>query len=94
LGWYYYLEDRLQFPFTAKCRGEKQTNRLKKEDECKVIAMADPEECDSDMYVIIEDEGDHLAVNLSQLIPAKEDDTQTWKAIAAWHYWIDQGYQF
>jgi len=57
MGWYYFLEDRLNFPFTAKCREEKRTNRVKKDQIYQVVGMADTEECGHDMYVLIKEEG-------------------------------------
>lgn len=98
MGWYYFLKDRLMCPFSAVCREEKRTNRLKKDQTYTVVGMADVKECDRDMYVLIEEEDetgkDQLAVALSQLAPSGDVDEDMLDAIMAWHYWVDRGYQF
>jgi hypothetical protein len=51
MGWYYYLEDALTFPFTARCTIERATSPLKKGDEVEVVAMAPDDECWHDMFL-------------------------------------------
>lgn len=94
IGWYYYLENTLDFPFTATCRKSKRTNRLATGQTCTVVSMAEVDECDDDMYVMIGEDGDELAVNLDQLTPVDDSDPDTTLAVEAWHYWKDRGYQF
>jgi hypothetical protein len=55
--------------------------------------MAPEDECDHEMFVEIDWEGDTLAVPLIQL-EATEVDEETQQAIADWHYWVNQGYEF
>ena len=92
VGWYYYLQDNLLFPFTASCIGEMETSPLRKDDEVKVIGMASEDSCQHDMFVKVRWEGRGLAVPLSQLNVSAEADEDTREAIGDWHYWIDQGY--
>jgi hypothetical protein len=93
MGWYYYLEDNLHFPFPATCITERETSPLHKGDEVEVLAMAPEDECQHDMFVKIRWERRDLAVPLSQLKPIGEADEETREAIADWHYWINQGYE-
>ena len=90
MGWYYYLEDRLQFPFTAKCIAKRPISPLRVKDEVQVIGMPPEEECEHEMFVMIRWEKDGLAVPLSQLKPLDADDP-TREAVEDWHYWLRQG---
>ena len=67
MGWYYYLEDKLEFPFKAKCIRERPISPLKKGEAVDVIAMAPEKECQQDMFVQIRWNGRKFAVSLSQL---------------------------
>jgi hypothetical protein len=40
MGWYYSLEDRLHFPFMAKCTAERSISPLRVGDEVDVVGMA------------------------------------------------------
>ncbi len=93
MGWYYYLEDKLEFPFKAKCIQERPVSPLKKGETVDVLAMAPEEECQHDMFVQIRWEDRKLAVPLAQLkdVSAGED---TKEAIEDWYYWVVMGYQF
>ena len=42
LGWYCYLENTLQFPFTASCIAKRAVSPLRVKDEVEVIGMALP----------------------------------------------------
>jgi hypothetical protein len=59
----------------------------------EVVGMAPEDECEREMFVEIDWDGDTLAVPLIQL-NAPEADAQTQQAIADWHYWVNQGYEF
>jgi len=93
MGWYYYLEDTLDFPFTAVCVRKRRSSPIKEGEEVEVVGMASEEECEDEMYVEIEWEGDTLAVPLIQL-EAPEAEMETQQAIADWHYWVNRGYEF
>ena len=40
MGWHYYLEEKLQFPFTATCTKARPISPLKVGDEVEVTGMA------------------------------------------------------
>ena len=93
MGWYYYLEDQLHFPFPARCISERAVSPLRKSDEVEVLNMASEEECQHEMFVGIRWEQQRpLVVPLSQLRPIAEADEDTREAIEDWHYWLAQGY--
>lgn len=94
MGWYYYLEEQLQFPFTAICIAKRAVSPLKVKDEVEVIGMPSEEECGREVFVTIRWEEDGLAVPLSQLRPIAETDEQTKQAVEDWQYWIQMGYEF
>lgn len=95
MGWYYYLEDRLQFPFTATCIAKRAISPLRVKDETEVIGMPGEDECSHEMFVSIRwDRKDGLAVPLSQLKPIGDSDEQTRQAVEDWHYWVRMGYEF
>jgi hypothetical protein len=92
LGWYYYLEEKLHFPFPAKCIAERATSPLRKGDEVQVVGMAPEDECLHEMYVAMPWEGRTLSVPLSQLKGIRLDE-ETQEAVEDWHYWLAQGYE-
>ena len=95
MGWYYYLEDQIQFPLTATCIAKRAISPLRVDDEVEVIGMPGEEECSHEMFVSIRwDRKEGLAVPLSQLRPASDADEGTQEAIADWHYWVRMGYEF
>lgn len=93
MGWYYYLQDTMQFPFTVRCISKRRISPLKEGATVEVVDMAPESECEHEMFVEIAWEGDTLAVPLIQL-EAPGADPETQQAIADWHYWIAQGYIF
>jgi hypothetical protein len=93
MGWFYYLQDKIQFPFQAKCVTKRSISPLAVGKTVKVIGMAPESECEREMFVEIEWEKDKLAVPLIQLKPVKPDE-DTEEAVADWHYWVEQGYLF
>jgi Calcium binding len=93
LGWYYYLEDKIRFPFQAKCIVAKAVSPLLKGEIVEVQGMAPEEACSSEMLVLMKWQGRTMAVPLSQL-QAIKGNKATDEAIADWHYWVAQGYCF
>lgn len=93
MGWYYFLEDKLSFPFLARCIAKRPVSPLMKNEKVRVERMAPEEECEKEMFVMIVWQKRILAVPLSQLEPL-EVDTKTREAIEDWHYWAACGYQF
>ena len=95
MGWYYYLQDELSFPFTATCAVERPISPLKKGNEVEVIDMPGEDECQHEMFVTIRWERKKgLAVPLSQLKPRSNTDAATIQAVEDWLYWVKQGYEF
>jgi Calcium binding len=93
MGWYYYLEDKIHFPFQAKCIVSKVISPLQRGESVEVRSLAPEDTCSDDMLVQIRWEGRTMAVPLSQ-ITAIDPDEQTREAIKDWHYWVAQGYCF
>jgi hypothetical protein len=67
MGWYYSLEDRLHFPFVARCIAERSISPLRVGDEVEVVGMAPEEECQHEMFVLIPWERRTLAVPLQDI---------------------------
>ena len=93
MGWYCYLEEKLNFPFTARCAAKRAISPLQVKDEVEVIGMPPDDECQHEMFVTIRWGTDGLAVPLSQL-KAVDADRQTYQAVEDWHYWVRKGYEF
>jgi hypothetical protein len=93
LGWYYYLDNRLQFPFSARCVSQRAISPLRRGDEVTVVGMAPEDECMHEMFVRVRREHFALAVPLSQLMPPRLD-TGTRLALEDWRYWVARGYCF
>ena len=93
MSWYYYLEDKLEFPFHAQCVASRPTSPLRKGDMVEIRKMAPEDSCTTDMLVITRWSNRNLAVPLSQL-KAIDVDEATTQAVEDWHYWIAQGYCF
>ena len=93
MGWYCYLEEKLQFPFKARCVASRTISPLKKGEEVEVIAMAEADDCMREMFVRIEFAGRKLGVPLSQLEVSKTVP-ETHEAVEDWRYWVGMGYEF
>jgi hypothetical protein len=93
LGWYYYLENKIRFPFQAQCIVAKAVSPLRKGETVEVQRLASEDACVSDILVLIRWQRRKMAVPLLQLT-ALDADQSTAEAIGDWHYWVAQGYQF
>ncbi|MEB3294993.1 MAG: calcium-binding protein [Synechococcales bacterium] len=93
MGWYYYLDDRITFPFEAQCIAERRTSMLQLNDKITVLSMADEDECLHEMQVLIHYQKRDLVIPLAQ-IEGIDVDEDTEEAIGDWHYWVAQGYEF
>jgi Calcium binding len=93
LGWYYYLENKIGFPFQARCTVTKAASPLRKGETVEVRRLAPEHACSTDMLVQIRWHGRTIAVPLSQLAGVKVDES-TAEAVGDWHYWVAQGYCF
>ena len=92
MGWYNYLSDTLQFPFSARCLTQRIISPLEPGDEVEVVDIAPAEECEREMFVMIRWKSRQLAVPLMQL-EGIDVDEETQQAIEDWHYWVDRGYE-
>jgi len=90
-GWYYYLENKIGFPFSAKCIAADVVSPLRKGEIVEVLRMAPEHNCEHDMFVLVRWKGRKMAVPLSQLATIDPGES-TEEAIGDWHYWIAQGY--
>ncbi len=95
LGWYAYLDDRIQESFEARCIAVRAISPLEVGDEVTVVGMGPEEECRHEMFVNIRREKRPLAVLLSQLaaIAGARASDETIEAIEDWHYWVGRGYE-
>ena len=93
ISWYNYLDDTLQFPFSARCIVRRAASPLESGDEVEVVGMAPEEECEHEMFVLIRWDSRQLAVPLMQL-EGIDVDEETQQAIEDWHYWVNSGYEF
>ena len=92
MGWYYYLEGKMKFPFKARCRLARPISVLKVKEEVDVLGMAPEEECENEMFVLVGRDGGRIAVPLAQLQPMSKDQ-ETGEAVGDWLYWVDRGYE-
>ncbi|MEX2581153.1 MAG: calcium-binding protein [Verrucomicrobiales bacterium] len=96
MGWYYYLEDRMMFPFQAICDRKRPISPLQPGEIVTVRKMAPETECEREMFAEIDWNDQTLAVPLSQLGAPDEfpdDLEETHEALNDWRYWVDRGYQ-
>src|SRR5438552_16005857 len=54
MGWYNYLNDTLQSPFSAQCIVRRTTSPLEPGEKVEVVGMAPAEDCDQEMFVLIQ----------------------------------------
>ena len=92
MGWYYYLEEKLKFPFKARCVFKREVSLLERVEELEVVGMPSEDECMCEMFVTIQWGKRTLAIPLA-LLEGDEVDDQTKEAIGDWHYWLERGYE-
>ena len=92
MGWYYYLQDRLNFPFAAQWLTANGNS-----EKVRVVGMPIEDDCLEDMLVEVAytEDGieDIFTLSLREIQPLTED-AATLEAIADWHYWLARGYEF
>ena len=93
MGWYYYLDDKISFPFTAEYTATDKRTPLELGERIKAVRMSGEDYCQHDMYVDISWNGKTLAIPLAQL-KSVDVDEDTGEAVDDWHYWVNQGYTF
>lgn len=93
MGWYNYLDDKLDFPFHAKCIHPRAISPLKKGETVEVLSLAPEDDCMREMIVLARWQGCKLGLPLSQLEPLKAKSADR-EAIQDWRYWVEMGYEF
>jgi Calcium binding len=93
MGWYYYFEEKLAFPFQARCIAERRSSPVQRGEVVAVTGMAPEEDCEHDLLVDVQWPGRSWAVPLSQLEGVAVDEA-TQEAIGDWHYWVARGDEF
>ena len=93
MGWYYYLQDNISFPFRAICIVETGKSSLRPGDKVKILDMAPEDDCQHEMLVETTWKGRKLAVPLAQLQLLESSDEKMKEAVADWHYWTARGYE-
>jgi hypothetical protein len=93
LGWYYYLDAKITFPFTARCVEERRISPLRVGEQVMVVGMAPEDDCMGEMFVELEWLDRSFGVPFAQLEPLDMDEL-TEEAVADWHYWVKRGHQF
>jgi hypothetical protein len=94
IGWYCYLESKLQFPFRATCILKRAISPLHVGERVEVIGMPGEDECLGEMFITIRRQDEELAVPLSQLKPMRSASARTRQAIEDWQYWVEMGREF
>ena len=92
MGWYYYLEENLHVPFSARCVARHSTSPLEPGEKVEVVGMPPEKDCEHDMLVTVRWKRRQLAVPLMQLEGVKVDE-QTKQAMEDWQYWVGRGYE-
>lgn len=90
LGWYYYLEDEMRFPFQARCMEERTISPLREGEAVCVVGMPDEADCRSEMFVQVEWMDREFGVPLIQL-DVGDVDSDTREAADDWQYWSGDG---
>lgn len=93
MGWYYYLEDNIEFPFAAICVKKRTISPLKLKERVDVVGLAPIEICGQEMFAEIIWNDRKFSVPLDQLGYAGRDK-EARQAVEDWHYWMRQGYRF
>jgi hypothetical protein len=97
MGWYYYLDDMIEFPFMGKWKKKSRKTSTIEEKPVEVLGMAPEDDCLRDMYVDVAyigaKEDDIHTAKLSDIEPIDVDE-ETQEAIADWLYWLGRGYKF
>ncbi len=93
MGWYDYLDDKLTFPFQARCLQERSISPLRQGEEVIVDSLAPTDDCLQEIVVLTTWQGRSLGVPLAQL-EAVGTDEDTEEGVSDWHDWVDQGYEF
>lgn len=85
MAWQNYLEDTIDFPFTAVCVKKLSISPLKKGEIVKVLGIASEDRYIADIFAIIEWHGHKFDAPLTQLKPIKSSQ-KIKQVIEDWRY--------
>ena len=88
--WYYYLEERLVFPFRARCGAALFPQPAHRGQDFEVIGLATEDACTNDMRVMMRIHGTKVIVPLV-LLEVTEAFGETIEAVAQWKSWVRSG---
>lgn len=91
MGWYYYLQDKISFPFKGRIRKNRSISPAKKGEGIMVVDLEIEDECESEMWVKIKYKDIELSIPLEVVSPVDSEET-TEEAVLDWQYWTDRGY--
>ena len=93
MSWAYYLEEKVQGSFKARCIQELRQSPLNQNEIITVLGMIPFDNYTTEMLAEIKFKGRTMGVPLEQLefIDADEDAVE---ALDDWKYWKSKGYQF
>ena len=93
-GWYHSLEMVLDEEYVrCRCWKPRSMSPLKVGEEVDVLGMAPFDDCMGEMFVMIDRDGEEVAVPLAQLEPV-EGDAGAVTIIEDWLYWCMMRYDF
>jgi hypothetical protein len=84
--WYRYLQQKLRFPFAAKCIPYGDTSPLYPGSVVSVLGLAKQEHCTPEVQVRVMDGQSSVLVRL-QLLTAIGEDVEVNNAVNDWRYW-------
>jgi hypothetical protein len=93
MGWYYYLDDKASFPFSAECVAADKRSPLELGERVSATKMSGDDICSHEMYVDVTWSGKVLTIPLAKINPLGAGD-DTIEAVGDWHYWVKRGYTF
>src|SRR5207249_3321 len=87
VAWYRYLQEKLSFPFKARCVAARTTSPLREGEAVEVLGLASEDDCLSEVFVLIRFAGRDLGVPLSQLVRVEAAD-EVREAVEDWRFWM------
>ncbi|KAB2876043.1 MAG: calcium-binding protein [Burkholderiaceae bacterium] len=93
MGWYYYLERSLAFPFKARCSAVRSDSPLKLGASVHVLRLASEDHCMHEVFVEVEHNAGTVDVPLAQLTCLTRRRS-TLRGVGDWLYWVARGYEY
>jgi hypothetical protein len=90
VAWCRYLQEKLSFPFKARCVAARTTSPLREGEAVEVLGLAPEDDCFSEVVVLIRFAGCDLGVPLSQLAGVEAAD-EVREAVEDWRFWMADG---